>query len=448
MSGNYYKNYLVTLLMILVAFSFVDRTVFSMVLQDIKVDLALTDTQLGVLNGFIIAMLFSLIGIPISRWTDRGHRVVLISVATAVCAVMVTLCSAVGSFTQLLLVRMGAAAGDAGSIPPANSLIPDYFSRAERPGASARFMLGVPLGAIIGYSIGGWLNAHLGWRDTFFVIGLPGLALAALAMLTLKEPRRLTAGKTTRLFRAVAAESIAVPSLKEAIVTLNRCATFRHMMMFYLAWYFSGWAFSQWLPTFFVRSHGMTTEELGNWMALVCGGSELFGTWLGGELTTRYAANNERLQFKILAVVFVINAICGAVVELTSNRWVAFAAMGVGSLGPALGYGALYATIQTLVPPRMRATALMLVGLLPTFIGMGLGPLAVGALSDALRPWAGEESLRYALLAICPCFLWAAWHLWRCSQMVTRDLAAQAEEDLLETNSSKDKPSIKLAIAE
>jgi MFS family permease len=185
-----YRNYLLTSLLVILVFNYVDRLALGVVLQDIKVDLDLTDTQLGFLSGIAFALFYSVMGVPIARWADRGDRVVIIVLCTGLWSVAVLLCGVATSFVQLLLIRVVVAIGEAGCTPPAFSLIADYFNRAERPRAAAIYGLGGPLATIVGFFLAGWLNELYGWRVTFMALGAPGLLLAALAWFTLKEPRR------------------------------------------------------------------------------------------------------------------------------------------------------------------------------------------------------------------------------------------------------------------
>ncbi len=421
--GVTYRSYLLAVLMAILAFSYVERMVFGIALQDIKTDFHLTDTQLGILNGLVFAFFFAALGVPIARWSDRGNRIAIVSLATAVWGVTVSLCAVASGFLHLLLLRIGTAAGEAGCSPPAHSLIPGYFSRAERARAVSRYMLGVPIGLTVGYFAGGWLNELCGWRVTFVAIGLPGALLAALAMFTLKEPRRpgsMVIAEPPERSRTTGGSA---PSLGYVLRKLSGIATFRHLMVFYLLWYISGWTLGQWQATFFIRSHGMATGELGTWLAVTHGVGGAIGTWLGGEFCARYAAHDEGLQFRAIAVSFLIVALLYVVVHIVLNKYVALAAVTLATLGGAVAQGPIYGAIQTLVPPSMRATAVVLIGLLPSFVGMGLGPLGAGVLSDALRPSLGNESMRYALIAFCPGFAWAAWHLYRASRTVAADLA-------------------------
>lgn len=416
------RNYLLILLMVILAFNYVDRMALGIVLQSVKAELQLTDTQLGLLTGIAFSLFYSVMGIPIARWADRGDRVLIITVTTALWSAAVALCGAATSFLQLLLIRVGVAIGEAGCIPPAHSLIADYFNRAERPRAVARYMLGVPLSVTVGYFAAGWLNELYGWRATFVILGLPGLMLAVVAGFTLKEPRRVTASMQTTPFQDSGLPRSRRANFKEIRATLWANPSFRHLLICFSVWYFFGYGLLQWTPAFFIRSHQLSTGELGTWFAAIyglCGG---LGVYLGGEWAARHAAGNERLQLSACAFAFVFYAVLYIFAFLASDPFLAFGLLALAIFGGNMAQGPILATIQTLVPSSMRAISIALVYMFANLIGMGLGPLAAGALSDALRPWLGDESLRYALIILCPGYFWAAWHLWRAGQTVALDL--------------------------
>jgi MFS family permease len=414
MTSKPYRNYLLTVLLLILAFNYVDRQALGLVMQNIKVDLHLTDTQLGLLSGIAFALFYSVMGIPIARWADVGNRITIIGLTTALWSVAVALCGFASTFLQLLAIRVAVGVGEAGCIPPAHSLIPDYFNRAERPRAVAIYMLGGAFSVAIGYFLAGWLNQIYGWRATFVIVGLPGLALAALARLTLREPRREEAA--TR-------NSAAQPPIREVIATLWASRTYRHLLLCFSIVSFFGNGILQWQPAFFIRSYGLTTGELGTWFAILYGLGGMTGGYLGGALASRRAANNEQLQLAGIALSYCVFALLETSVYLTSSLHVALALTGLAAVGAATITAPLFATVQTLVPERMRAVSIAIIYLFANLIGMGLGPLLAGVLSDALRPAFGEESLRYALLALCPGYLWSAWHLWRASRFVMVDLA-------------------------
>ena len=424
------RRYLLGILVVILAFNYVDRQALALVLQDIKSDLHLTDTQLGLLTGVAFALFYSLMGIPIARWADRGNRVAVISTAVAVWSAAVALCAVAGNFAQLLLIRVGVAIGEAGCIPPANSLISDHFDRSERPRALATYMLGIPLSALFGYFLAGWLNEIYGWRVTFVVLGAPGIVLAALAWFTLADPRFVRGATRSAREpdeigmgqRKIPQPPAAQPTLKQIVGRLYSSVTFRHILMGFSVTSFFAYGIGQWLPAFFIRSFGLQTGELGIWLALIQGLGGLLGTYWGGQWALRHAKNNECLQLKVMAAGYTACGVIFAGVCLCSGRYAAFGLLTLAIVGGSTVSGPLFGTIQTLVPQGMRAVAVALVYLFANLIGGGLGPLAVGFLSDTFRLTAGEESLRYALLLLTPGYLWGAWHLWRGSITVMRDL--------------------------
>jgi MFS family permease len=404
----------------------VDRLALGLLLQDIKIDLQLSDTELGFLSGIAFALFYSVMGLPIARWADRGNRILIISLTATIWSVMVALCGAATSFAQLLLIRIGVGVGEAGCVPPAHSLIADYFTRAERPRAIARYMLGGPLSCVIGYFVAGWLNQLYGWRWTFVLLGAPGLVMAALAWFTLKEPRHQPMGAalvdSPSRRGEIEPAPLPHPSLRQVGLMLSRNRTFRHLLIALSILAFFSFGSAAWQPAFFIRSFKVQRATLGLWLSIVFGLGGILGTYLGGEWASRHAARNERRQLGLTALAQGGFGVLAALIYLSSNQYLSFGLLGVATVGAAMSTAPLFATIQTLVPPAMRAISIATIFLFSNLIGLGLGPLAVGALSDALRPWAGDESLRYALLAMCPGFLWVAWHLWRASLSVTRDL--------------------------
>jgi len=427
-----YKKYLLIVLLVILSFNYMDRLVLGLLLQDIKADLSLSDTQLGLLTGIASSLFYALMGIPIARWADRGNRVTIIAISTALWCAAVALCGVATNFLQLLLVRIGAAVGEAGCVPPAYSLIADYFDRAERPKAVAIYNLGGPLSAVLGYLLAGWLNEHYGWRATFILLGLPGIGLAVLAWTSLREPRRL--GRTMTLTNADtrpisdgALENVAQPSLTDAWMTLWHNPTFRHMLIGFSVLSFFGAGIAQWSPAFFMRSYGLGSAELGRWLTVIFGLGSLLGTSLAAVLAARYAAHNERAQLKITAIAYCSFGFISAAVYDSNNRYIAFALTALIAVGTYVVSAPFLAILQTLVPERMRAVSIAVFLLFSSFIGLGLGPLAAGILSDRFRPWAGEESLRYSLMVLSPGYLWGAWHYWRASTTVTGDLESAEE---------------------
>jgi MFS family permease len=434
MRPDIYRNYLLGVLLAVLVLNCQDRYALGLVLQNIKVEYSVSDTQLGLMTGIVFTVFYAVAGIPLARWADRGNRVTVLAVTLALWSLMVALSGFAGSFVELLLIRACVGVGEAGCMPVANSIIPDYFARTERPRATAIFLLGGPLSCATGYLLAGWLNLIYGWRVMFMLLGLPGVVLAALAGLTLREPRNnqpvLNAAQTcTPVAQRWTAVSPGTPSLHQVCVRLWTSRTFRHLLFWYSITLFFGCGMLQWQATFLIRSYGLHTGEVGIWFAGIGGVCGLIGTYLGGSLTARYAAHNECLQLKAMAACSFAQTVLSTIIYLSHDLYWGLGIMGVNFIVASAMNAPQLALLQSLVPERMRAMSMALLSLCGNLIGMGLGPLAVGALSDALGHWVGEESLRYALLAMCPGYCWAGWHLWRARQSVAVDLAAsQADE--------------------
>jgi MFS family permease len=411
-----YRKYLIGMLLVLLANTYVERHALGLLLQDIKLSLSLSDTQLGVLTGIAFALFYSVLGIPLARWADRGDRVKILSTCAVLCALALSLCGLAASFAQLLLIRIGVAVGEAGSVPPAHSLISDYFDRHERIRVFSIYQLGVPISTLAGTALAGWLNQLYGWRMTFILLGLPGIALGLLAGFTLREPRR---EQTSRVIRQ---EQAAELSYWQVCRTLCGNTTFRRVLFGYCTGAFFSFGIYQWNAAFFIRSYGLATGELGMWLAAIWGFGGLLGVYLGGAVASRYASGNEVLQLKGMAVAFFVFGALSAAVYASFNLHLAFLFMALSVVGVFMTHAPLFATIQTLVPADMRAMAIAVIFLFSNLIGLGIGPLCVGALSDLLRPWAGEESLRYALLALSPGYALTTWFLWRASRTVKQDI--------------------------
>lgn len=430
-------NYLLTVLCLTSVFGGAEGVALGLVLQNIKADLSLTDTQLGLLMGIAFSLTYALVGLAVAQWADRGDRVAILAVAAAVCGVLVAACGVATNFHQLFLLRVGVGIGEAGCFPASMSLIAAYFDRAKRPRATSIYVMSAGFVYLIGYGVAGWLNQLYGWRFMFMLLGIPLLALAILAWLTLRDPRveRLYTGVTLArigrpvrsLFKtAVAAKDS--PRLKDVALTLWSSHTLRHLFVFWTALGFVTVGMGRWQPAFFGRNHGLNTGQIGAWFALVYGIGGALGPALGGAWASRYAINKEHLMLKVAAGVWLAMTVLSASIYLVPNVYVSMALMVLYMVILTAICGLFWATVQTLVPQGMRAAAVAIFALFNSLVGSGLGPLAVGIMSDALRGPLGKESLQCALLLLSFGFLWGALHLWWASTSVACDLAATPKE--------------------
>ena len=413
-----YKNYMLGILVLVGVISFFDRFVFSLALEPIKQDLNLSDTQIGLMTGIGFSAFYALAGIPIARWADRGNRITISALAVGLVGVMASLCGAATNFIQLLLAKAGLAVGEAGSVPSAQSLIAEYFDREERPRAAAIYTMSYPISMIVGYLAGGFLVEGLGWRAAFLVIGVPGILVGILVKSTLKEPRLIrTSGAQIQ------------PPFSTVLKVLWQQKTFRNILLAFCTSYFFIMGSSQWLAAFFMRSHDMTAAELGVKLAVSWGIFGIIGNYLGGFLASRYAAKQEKLQMRALAVVMILFGVLNAFVYLPSNQNTALLFLAFSALASSLVNGVIFSAMQSLVSDNMRSVSISLVFLFANLVGMGLGPWALGVTSDLLTPTYGQDALRYALVLFCPGVLWVAFHYWKAGNTIEDDISG-AELDV------------------
>lgn len=436
------KNVVLAVLLPILAFNYTDGQVLALVLQSVKADLHLTDTQLGFLSGLAFATFYAAMGIPIARLADRGNRVAIIAATTAIWSAFAMACGAATNFLQLFLIRIGVAVGEAGCLPPAQSLLADYFPRAERARAFAIYALGSPLSVLLGGFAAGWINEYYGWRKTFVILGLPGVLLGILAWLVLREPRRMAGRSLRRIAQREQGESRNSSeaaarasgdqkkhrTLKQVAGVLAKNVTFRHLLIAYTTLNFCAYGTFQWLPSFFIRTHGFTTGELGTWQLIIWAVIGTGATYAGGAVVHRFAPSDERQQLRLISCSLVLFCGLTILVYLSAHRYVAIGILMLAAPFYTGIFGPMLAVNQSVVPEHMRATAVALMLFFANLIGMGLGGFTVGVLSDALAPLYGRDSLRHSLIALSPVWLWCAFQFWKASRTVALDIErAQSE---------------------
>jgi len=410
-----YQRYALAALTAVFMLSLLDRVLMMLLLQPIKSDLQLSDTQLGFLTGIAFGLFYAVLGVPIARWADRGNRVTIACLSMAVWGVTVMACLFVTSYIQLVFARIAAAVGEAGCKPPTYSLIGDYFPEpAARTRAMAMWMTAGPLAGLIGFISGGWLSEAYSWRVAFFVVGIPGLVLAILVKLTIVEPRSRTGGH---------GQERPVPPMSEVLHTLWRRPSCRHLCIALVLLYTLGLGLGPWYAAFLMRSHGMGTAELGLWLGLIFSLGGIAGVLAGGYVASRWFAGDEGGQMRLSAGTVASLVPCYVAFLTLPGKYQALIALVPLFVVFNVFLGPTYALMQRLVPDEMRATMMAVVMLLANLIGMGIGPQVVGILSDWLTPTLGNDSLRYAMLIMSFIALWSAFHFWRVAHTVRQDLA-------------------------
>jgi predicted MFS family arabinose efflux permease len=412
-----HRRYVLGVLTAVYVSNYVDRQILSILLQPIKQEFSLSDTQLGFLTGISFAIFYATLGIPIAIWADRGNRRNIVALATVIFSLMTALCGFAASFVQLALARIGVGVGEAGSSPPSHAMVADLYPPQERATAMAIFALGVNLGILIGFLAGGWINEFFGWRAAFLVVGAPGLLLALLVRGTVREPARGQSEGRDEEARAAA------PSLALAFLTFVRVRSLRHIALGAALNSFVGYGAVAFVPAFLIRSFGMSTGEVGTALALIIGIVGGAGTFLGGYFADRLARRDVRWNVWLVAACVGGATPFGLGVYLASDPFWALTAFLIPAAVGALYLGPSLAMVQGLVPLRMRTLASAVLLFVINIIGLGLGPQAIGILSDLLAPRFGQESLRYALLLAGLVNVWSALHFYLAGRTLTRDLA-------------------------
>ena len=381
-----YSYYVLAVLVAMNLFNFVDRNMVAVLLPQIQEEFSVSDELLGVLTGLSFVVVNGIVGIPIARWADRGSRRSIIAVGVFVWSALTALSGAARSFVQLLILRAGVGIGEAAGTPPAHSLISDYFPPERRARALSIYAMGLYAGIMFGYLVAGWVGEYFGWRLTFVVVGIPGLALAVLVRATVKEPPRQTTVESHPI-----GEVFRYLFSRPAYVFLLIAASFHAG---------AGYSMAQWAPTFLGRVHGMSLSETGTALGLLTGFAGAAGALTGGALADRLGARDWRAYAWVTAGAAFLALPFGAVFLLADSPAWALAAFAPHIFATGIYTGPLYAMNQALAKPRMRATAVAIHLLMTSILGGGLGPWAVGRMSDALRPEWGEEGIRWAILVV------------------------------------------------
>jgi predicted MFS family arabinose efflux permease len=417
-----YLRYALGLFLLVYIVNFIDRQIFSILIEPIKAEIELSDTQLGLLGGIAFALFYTFAGIPIARWADVGTRKNIVALAVLIWSAMTMFTSTAKSFGGLLIARIGVGVGEAGCSPPIHSMISDYFPESKRATALATYALGIPIGGAIGTLAGGWIGEYFGWRNAFLVVGLPGILLAAVVFFTIREPKRGLQVASVKVESA--AESY---TLMETIRFMWSLKSFRNLSFAGALHAFVGYGVGLFLPSFFMRIHGYGLAETSTYLFLI-GLTGIIGTYLGGYLGDRFGQNDKRWYMFIPGVATLISVPFAALFYSTGDPVLAlFLAIPGAILGP-MYLGPTFGMTQTLVPPAMRATASALMLFILNLIGLGLGPVAAGVLSDLLRPEYGVESIRYSLFILAVGGnLWSALHYYFASKTLREDLKRQAE---------------------
>jgi len=400
-----------TLLMLAYTLSMCDRMILSILFPDIKAEFGLTDTQLGFLGGISFALFYATMGLPIAKLSDQYSRKRLIIASLISFSIMTALGGMATGFISLLVFRIGVGIGEAGVNPASHSIIADYFPPQRRAFAMAILMLGGSFGMMFGFVGGGFIAEAYNWRIALVSVGVPGLLLAFVMARSLREPGRGTYEIET---------PPPPPPIRTTAATMWTNPAMRHLIAGGIAVGLMGYGFTQWLPTFFMRTHDLSQSQTGMLMAGVFGISGAIGALAAGKWFDRLSTRGFQHGMRMLAIVPFFTGpffIMGLLADDLTTAILLFIIPGFAgnyAIGPTI------AMVQTLSPVHMRAVSSAIKMLCLNLIGMGLGPLLVGLLSDLLTPQHGEDALSVALAFFTLVGLWGTVHFWLCARALAK----------------------------
>ncbi|MEO5640917.1 MAG: MFS transporter [Sphingomicrobium sp.] len=393
------RNRALFLLTLIYLFNFMDRQIMAVLAEPIRKELLLSDTQIGLLTGFMFALFYTSFGVPVAWFADRTRRSWVIAGACTLWSGFCAACGLATGFASLALARIGVAVGEAGGVAPSYSLISDFYPVEERGRAIAVFSMGVPLGLGVGTAAGGWIAATYGWRTAFFVVAAPGILLALLLVLLVREPEKGATDTAPLAARAGFGATMAMffSSPRLLLVTLSASLGA-----------FTCYGLMAWISAYLQRVLGMTLKEVGSYLSITLAISLGVGIWLSGYLADRHAAREPRMYAWIPAVALALGAPALLIATRQTDWHVALPLFGV-----AIGLSVFYlapsvAALSSLVPAAQRSTANATMLLFLNLIGLGGGPYLIGVTSDWAKAAHGTQSLRIAFTALTPMFLVAA----------------------------------------
>ncbi|WP_373491161.1 spinster family MFS transporter [Parasphingorhabdus sp.] len=466
-----YRNYILGTLLIVYIFNFIDRTIINILTEPIKESFGVEDWQMGLLGGPAFAILYTFVGIPIARFSEKHHRVWIIAGSVFLWSLMTVLCGFALSFLALFIFRIGVSIGEAGCSPPANSLIADYFIPAERSTAVSVYALGIPLGGMVAYVFGGYIVGNLdgpivgamleswnwtwaaqaldwqnieGWRIAFVVVGVPGIIVAAIVKLTIAEPPR---GYTDPLEM----QNREQVGFREVLRILSQKPAYWHVTMGVTVASFVNYGVGQFFVSFLIRTHELSIFDASVKIAMALALMAAIGTYMSGYLADRYAKRFPK-ALALIPMFALIGVIPMHVTGyLAESLWVAVPLMMVGQMLLYTYLCPLYAVPSGVVDSRMRATAVAVTLFIVNLLGYGLGPPLIGGLSTILNATflsgldptltlaackasnlaaaaqsacdsANADGLRWSMVLFKCLYLWAVFHFYMASRTIQRDM--------------------------
>jgi len=405
---NSYKAWVLFMLLVVYIFNFIDRQIIGILAVPIQAELALSDTQLSLMGGIAFALFYTVLGIPIAWLADRKNRTWIITIALMIWSAMTALCGLAQNFVQLFLARLGVGVGEAGGVAPSYSLISDYFPSNQRSRALGIYAFAIPIGSALGMLIGGVLTNLIGWRLTFIVVGILGLAIAPLFKLTVKEPKRGRYDSTTSDVIAVPFSSvIQILKTKKSFWFLSLGGASASMMTYGLLFWFPSFlvrsfnaelvTFFSWLPSFMLPTDPSPVLFVSYFYGLILLVGGIAGIWLGAVVSDKLGETDKTIYGRAPAYSFIATIPFFLIGILSNSLIIVFFSFMIIQALSFVMMGPLVSSLQHIVGPNMRATTSAIALFINNLVGIGLGNLLIGILSDFLSAQFAEEALRYSI---------------------------------------------------
>ena len=408
-------NYVLAVLFVVIMLNFLDRQVISIVAEPIKQEMGLTDKQIGLMTGLSFALFYTTLAIPVALLADKWHRSRIIAVAIGIWSVMTMLCGTASNFVQLFLARVGVGIGESASGPASHSLIADYFPPERRASAMGVYGAAVPLGAFIALAGGGWIVENFDWRIAFFIAGVPGLIVALVVWWTVREPR----GHVS--LREAFKPEPDQQTPKEALTELWSKPIYWHLVMSGILIQFVSYGTAAFYGSLYVRVFGIGYGELGLKLGLMVAIAGMSGAWLGGRVGDKFDKDRPGTSLKMITATFLLAVPCTFAAVNVANINLSICLLGMTTFAATFYYGPNFSLIQSLAGDRTRAMAVAIYLLFSGLIGLGFGPLFVGAVSDYISggdPTLEANGIRGGVAAIALFNIWTAFHFWRAQRLV------------------------------
>lgn len=410
--SSWYAWYVVFILTTVYTLSFIDSKIPFILIQYIKKDLALTDTQMGILAGPAFSLTYAICTIPLAKLSDRLTRKYIIASAVTIWSAFTASCGIAHSFGSFLFGRLGVAFGESALTPAAHSMIADYFPERQRSKVIAVYFSGIAIGGFLALTLGGFLADRYGWRSAMYAVGATGIILTLLMLTTVKEPVREKKDPARNRSEGSIVALFANPAIRNTIIGGTILGV-------------AGGSHSAWTPAYIMRTFHLSASATGATYGVMSGVVALAGTLLGGFLASWLSGKDNRYGHRLLAAAFLLAAPF-TVISLFVDSYPLFLLFNVISVLLLVFYpGPTYATVQSLVQPGVRSFAAAVTLFCIQGIGLALGGFLTGWLSDKFVGQYGADSLRWSMIVMSMTSVWAAFHYWTASNHLTSHPAAE-----------------------